>query len=72
MPWPTSITTWTVGQVVTATDLNEQIKDPLTFLESGTSGYVLTAQGAGSDPVWAAAAATGDSDQIVLGVQVFS
>jgi len=57
--------------VVTATDLNEQIKDPLTFLESGTSGYVLTAQGSGSDPVWAQGGG-GESDQTVIGTQVFS
>jgi hypothetical protein len=73
MAWPTSITTWTAGQVVTATDLNEQIRDPLEFLESGTSGYLLTAQGAGAAPEWVASAAVGgDSDQIVLGTQVFS
>lgn len=71
MAWPTSITTWTVGQVVTATDLNEQIKDPLTFLESGTAGQVLTAQGAGNDPVWAAGGG-GESDQTVIAIQVFS
>ena len=37
----------------------------------GTSGYVLTSGGASAVPTWAASV-TGDSDQIVLGVQVFS
>ena len=37
----------------------------------GTSGYLLTSGGASAMPTWAAAAA-GDSDQIVIGVQVFS
>ena len=37
----------------------------------GASGTVLTSGGASAVPTWAASAA-GDSDQIVLGVQVFS
>jgi hypothetical protein len=37
----------------------------------GTSGYLLTSGGASAVPTWSAPAA-GDSDQIVLGVQVFS
>ena len=39
----------------------------------GTSGYVLTSDG--TDPAWAvlpASGVTGDSDQLVLGSQVFS
>ena len=38
----------------------------------GTSGYVLTSDG--TDPAWAAlpASVAGDSDQLVLGSQVFS
>jgi len=42
-------------------------------LAIGTSGYVLTSDG--TDPAWAALPAsgvTGDSDQLVLGSQVFS
>jgi hypothetical protein len=37
----------------------------------GTSGYLLTSGGASAVPTWSAPAA-GDSDQIVIGVQVFS
>ena len=37
----------------------------------GTSGYVFTSGGASAVPTWEAAGG-GDSDQIVLGVQVFS
>ena len=72
MAWPTSILTWATGQLVTATNLNEQIRDPLNFLQSGTSGTVLTAAGSGVAPTWSVNSATGDSDQIVIGTQVFS
>lgn len=37
----------------------------------GTSGYLLTSGGASAVPTWSAPV-TGDSDQIVIGVQVFS
>ena len=40
-------------------------------ISPGTSGYLLTSGGASAVPTWSAPAA-GDSDQIVLGVQVFS
>jgi len=43
----------------------------LARLAAGTSGQVLTTQGAGSAPIWADAG-SGDNDQIVLGTQVFS
>jgi len=41
-------------------------------LAIGTSGYVLTSDG--TDPAWAAlpASVAGDSDQLVLGSQVFA
>lgn len=51
MAWPTPIT-WTTGQLVTATNLNEQLRDALNFLMSGTSGQVLTAAGAAVAPTW--------------------
>jgi len=39
----------------------------------GTSGYLLASGGASAVPTWVVAPSTsGDSDQIVLGVQVFS
>jgi hypothetical protein len=40
-------------------------------LAAGTSGLVLTTQGAGTAPIWAAGGA-GDSDQTVLATQIFS
>lgn len=44
----------------------------LARLGAGTAGQVLTTQGVGSAPTWTTVSATGDSDQIVLGVQIFS
>jgi len=43
-------------------------------LTAGTANYLLTANGAGNALTWTAPAAvvTGDSDQIVLGTQIFS
>jgi hypothetical protein len=37
----------------------------------GTSGFALTTNGSGTLS-WASAGGSGDSDQIVIGVQVFS
>lgn len=42
----------------------------LARLAAGTAGQVLQTNGAGSAPTWASL--SGDSDQIILGVQVFS
>ena len=44
----------------------------VAWLAAGTSGYVLTSQGAGTALTWAAAASPSDSDQNVLAIQVFS
>ncbi len=41
-------------------------------LAAGTAGQVLTTQGASTAPSWTTVSASGDSDQIVLGVQIFS
>lgn len=47
----------------------------VTRLAAGTATYLLTSNGAGTQPTWQPAPAsgvTGDSDQLVLGSQVFS
>jgi hypothetical protein len=52
--------------------LKSNSADP-TWLALGSNGFVLTSNG--SDAVWAvlpASGVTGDSDQLVLGSQVFS
>jgi len=41
-------------------------------LAAGTSGYVLTTQGSGTAPIWTAVSSTGDSDQIVIAISLFS
>ena len=43
----------------------------VTRLASGTSGFVLTSNGAGVAPSYQAGGVAGDSDQLVLGSQVF-
>ena len=44
----------------------------LARLAAGTVGYVLTTNGAGSAPTWTAVSSTGDSDQIVIAISLFS
>lgn len=44
----------------------------LARLAAGTAGYVLTTNGAGSAPSWTAVSSTGDSDQIVIAISLFS
>ena len=43
----------------------------VTRLASGTSGFVLTSNGAGVAPSYQVGGVAGDSDQLVLGSQVF-
>jgi hypothetical protein len=51
----------TTGDLVYASSANTPAR-----LAAGTSGYVLTAQGAGVAPVWAAAAGGGGADEVKL------
>jgi hypothetical protein len=44
----------------------------LARLAAGTAGQVLTTQGAGSAPTWSTVNSTGDSDQIVIPISLFS
>ena len=44
----------------------------VAWLAAGTSGYVLTSQGAGNALTWATAASPSDSDQNIIAVQIFS
>lgn len=43
----------------------------LARLAAGTAGQVLTTNGAGSAPTWSSVSSTGDSDQIVIAIQLF-
>ena len=44
----------------------------LARLAAGTAGQVLTTQGVGSAPTWSTVSSTGDSDQIVIPIMLFS
>lgn len=44
----------------------------VAWLTAGTSGYVLTANGAGNAVTWTQVSASGESDQVTIAVQVFS
>lgn len=44
----------------------------LARLGAGTAGQVLTTQGVGSAPTWSSVTSSGDSDQIVIPIMLFS
>ena len=70
----TSLNRLAVGGNGTLLVADSTATNGVAWLTAGTANYLLTANGAGNALTWTAPAAvvTGDSDQIVLGTQIFS